>query len=402
MGLIIQKYGGTSVGTLDRIRSVAENIEATLAQGHQLVVVVSAMGQQTDELLKMAQMLCDHPDSREVDMLLTAGERVSMALLAIALQDRGVKSLSLTGSQSGILTDEVHGNARIERISGERIRTILSGGSVAIVAGFQGVCPRSKEVTTLGRGGSDLTAIALAASLGAQRCQVFKDVDGVCTADPRLVANALPISQLSLGSMSRLAWQGAAVLHARAVHVAAKYSVPIEIRSSFNLAARGTIVMDHNEKLEHPRVDGIAHKERMAAAELSIAKQGGSIGLGRVVTDFLWTKGESPLVFAEFSDASHCSIHLIVSQENLEQLRAKLIEGPITEIGRPEISARPVATISIIGQGFNQAPELVFKIREILGEVVVFFQVQNEQITAAVAPAELKPTAEKLHRFLFE
>ena len=240
--LVIQKYGGTSVGSIERIKHVADHIARTVRGGDQVVAVISAMGDQTDELLAMAHAISPRPPRRELDMLLTAGERISMALVSIALNELGQKAVSLTGSQSGIMTDTVHGNARISRIGAFRLQENLVSGHVVIVAGFQGVSADTKEITTLGRGGSDLSAIALAASLGARSCQLYKDVDGVCSADPRVVTEAKVLSAISWDSMTVMAWSGASVLHPRGAHLAAKYNIPVEIRSSFHLDRKGTLV----------------------------------------------------------------------------------------------------------------------------------------------------------------
>lgn len=233
MGLLVQKFGGTSVGTPERIRAVADRIARTHAQGHGLVVVVSAMGHTTDELIELAHKVSEAPNAREMDMLLTAGERVSMALLSMALADRGIPAISFTGSQSGIITDESHRRARIRRILGDRIRKALGDGKVAIVAGFQGVS-ETKEITTLGRGGSDTTAAALAAVLKADACEIFTDVDGVFSADPRVVPGAVLRKRIPHDLMVELATRGAGVLHPRSVELAKQFGVRLRVRNSLS------------------------------------------------------------------------------------------------------------------------------------------------------------------------
>ena len=233
MAVVVQKYGGTSVADTSRIKKVADRVVATRDAGNQVVVVVSAMGQTTDTLLELASEISPTPHPREMDMLLTAGERISMALLAMALHDRGVPAVSFTGSQAGILTDASHGAARITRITGERVREALGDGKVVIVAGFQGVDPQSKEITTLGRGGSDTTAVALAATLDATSCEILTDVDGVFTADPRLVSSARMIADIDYEQMAALARAGAGVLTADSVEFAAENDVVVHVRSSF-------------------------------------------------------------------------------------------------------------------------------------------------------------------------
>ena len=233
--LIVQKYGGTSVGSPDRIKRVADRVVREKKRGNALVVVVSAMGHTTDELLELASQVVEDPrrkHPREVDMLLTSGERIAMALLAMAIRARGVEAISLTGSQAAIITDETHTGARIQEIRATRVREELERDRVVIVAGFQGVS-RTKEVTTLGRGGSDTTAVALAAALPADRCDIFTDVDGVYTSDPRRVKEARLVPEIDYQEMVELATSGAQVMHPRAVEIGARFNVPIRVLSSF-------------------------------------------------------------------------------------------------------------------------------------------------------------------------
>ena len=261
MGFIVQKFGGTSVGTPERIVSVAKRIARAREKGDRLVVVVSAMGHTTDELLSLARSVSETPPHREVDMLLTAGERISMALLSMALSDLGVAAKSFTGSQSGIITDASHRRARIQRILGDRVREAIDDGQVAIVAGFQGVSER-KDVTTLGRGGSDTTAVALAAALKADCCEIYTDVDGVFSADPRTVPGARVWKKLPYDLMLELAYRGAGVLHPRSVEIAKKFAVPLRVRSSLN-ETEGTLIMA-KEGMESFQFAGVtADKERM-------------------------------------------------------------------------------------------------------------------------------------------
>ncbi|MGD2044458.1 MAG: aspartate kinase [Acidimicrobiia bacterium] len=233
MPVVVQKYGGTSVADPSRIKAVADRVVRTREDGNDIVVVVSAMGQTTDRLHELATEVSTAPQPREMDMLLTAGERISMALLAMALNDRNVPAVSYTGSQAGILTDSAHGGARITRITGERVRDSLAAGKVVIVAGFQGVDPTSKEVTTLGRGGSDTTAVALAATLGAVSCEILTDVNGVFTADPRIVGDARLLADVEYEQMLALASAGAGVLMPHSVETARDGGVPVHVRSSF-------------------------------------------------------------------------------------------------------------------------------------------------------------------------
>ena len=261
MALIVQKFGGSSVGDADKIKHVASRVIATQAAGNQVVVVVSAMGDTTDELLDLANSVSADPSKspRELDMLLTSGERISMSLLAIAINAQGARSQSFTGSQAGIVTDSVHGNARIAEVTPERIRLSLDAGNIAIVAGFQGFNRETQDITTLGRGGSDTTAVALAAGLGADLCEIYSDVDGVYTSDPRVIKGAKKLDHIDVESMLELAAAGAKILHIRAVEFARRHNVDLRVRSTFS-DNPGTIVYSGKagEGMEESVVSGVA------------------------------------------------------------------------------------------------------------------------------------------------
>ncbi|MGH3381067.1 MAG: aspartate kinase [Actinoallomurus sp.] len=260
MALVVQKYGGSSVADAESIKRVAQRIAATKRDGHDVAVVVSAMGDTTDELIDLANKVSPLPPARELDMLLTSGERISMALLAMAIANLGHEARSFTGSQAGVITDGSHGKARIIDVTPGRIRGALDEGLVAIVAGFQGVSQGSKDVTTLGRGGSDTTAVALAAALGADVCEIYTDVDGIFTADPRIVPAAQRIPDISYEEMMEMAACGAKILHLRSVEYARRYGVPIHVRSSFSHKT-GTWVKDSIEgnTMEQAIISGVAH-----------------------------------------------------------------------------------------------------------------------------------------------
>jgi aspartate kinase len=264
VGLVVQKYGGSSVENAERVKRVAERIVATRKAGNDVVVIVSAMGDTTDELLDLAQQVSPVPPPRELDMLLTAGERISMAVLAMAIANLGAEARSFTGSQAGVITDSSHGKARIIDVTPGRIRGALDDGAIAIVAGFQGVSQDTKDITTLGRGGSDTTAVALAAALGADVCEIYTDVDGVFTADPRIVRNARKIDRISYEEMLELAASGAKVLMLRCVEYARRYDVPVHVRSSFS-HKEGTLVLDEGlvgqeqPTVEQAIIRGVAH-----------------------------------------------------------------------------------------------------------------------------------------------
>ncbi|WP_328554336.1 MULTISPECIES: aspartate kinase [unclassified Streptomyces] len=268
MGLVVQKYGGSSVADAEGIKRVAKRIVEAKKNGHQVVVVVSAMGDTTDELIDLAEQVSPMPSGREFDMLLTAGERISMALLAMAIKNLGHSAQSFTGSQAGVITDSVHNKARIIDVTPGRIRTALDEGNIAIVAGFQGVSQDKKDITTLGRGGSDTTAVALAAALDAEVCEIYTDVDGVFTADPRVVKKAKKIDWIAFEDMLELAASGSKVLLHRCVEYARRYDIPIHVRSSFS-GLQGTWVssaplvrktqQQGDQKVEQAIISGVAH-----------------------------------------------------------------------------------------------------------------------------------------------
>ena len=267
MGLIVQKYGGSSVSDAEGLKRVASRIVATKKAGHQVVVVVSAMGDTTDELIDLANQVSPLPRGRELDMLLTAGERISMALLAMAIGNLGHEAKSFTGSQAGVITDSTHGKARIIDVAPGRIREALSGGHIAIVAGFQGISQDTKDVTTLGRGGSDTTAVALAAALEADVCEIYTDVDGVYSADPRVVPSARKLTTVTYEEMLELAASGAKILHLRCVEYARRFNLPLHVRSSFSHNEGTWIVNDHPEgaeDMEQAIISGIAHDKSEA------------------------------------------------------------------------------------------------------------------------------------------
>ena len=266
MGLIVQKFGGSSVADAEGMKRVANRIVATKKAGHQVVVVVSAMGDTTDELIDLANQVSPLPNGRELDMLLTAGERISMALLAMAIANLGHEARSFTGSQAGIITTSAHGRARVIDVTPGRIQEALKEGAIAIVAGFQGVSQDTNDITTLGRGGSDTTAVALAAALEADVCEIYTDVDGIFSADPRVVPAARKLSTVTYDEMLELAASGAKVLHLRCVEYARKYELPIHVRSSFSNKEGTWVVKDHPEggKMEQAIIAGIAHDKSEA------------------------------------------------------------------------------------------------------------------------------------------
>jgi aspartate kinase len=297
VSLVVQKYGGSSVGDAERIKRVAERIVDTKKAGHDVVVVVSAMGDTTDELIDLAQRIVPVPEGREFDMLLTAGERISMALLAMAIHSLGYQAESFTGSQAGVLTTSVHGKARIVGITPGRVENSVAEGNIAIVAGFQGFSKETMNITTLGRGGSDTTAVALAAALHADVCEIYTDVDGVFTADPRIVPNARRLGSLTYEEMLELAAAGAKILHLRSVEYGRRYGVPIHVRSSFSNKP-GTTVAGSIEELsvEDAIISGVAHDR----SEVKVT-----------VVNVPDKPGEAAAIFKELADAE-INIDMIV------------------------------------------------------------------------------------------
>jgi aspartate kinase len=295
--LVVQKYGGSSVADAERIKRVAERIVATKREGSDVVVAVSAMGDTTDELIDLAQQIVPMPEGREFDMLLTAGERISMSLLAMAINSLGYKAESFTGSQAGVLTTSVHGKARIVDITPGRLEKSLEQGNVVIVAGFQGFSKETMNITTLGRGGTDTTAVALAAALGADVCEIYTDVDGVFSADPRIVPNAKRLATVTFEEMLELAASGAKVLHLRSVEYARRYSVPIHVRSSFSYKPGTTVIGSMEDvSVEQAIISGVAHDR----SEVKVT-----------VVDVPDKPGEAAAIFRELA-AAEINIDMIV------------------------------------------------------------------------------------------
>jgi len=263
VGLVVQKYGGSSVSDAESVKRVAKRIVETKRNGDEVVVIVSAMGDTTDDLIALAEQVSPDPAARELDMLLTAGERISMAVLAMAIHDLGVEARSYTGSQAGLITDSVHGKAKIIDVTPGRIQAALDDGAIPIVAGFQGVAQDTKDITTLGRGGSDTTAVALAAALGADVCEIYTDVDGIFTADPRIAPRARQVPRITYEEMLELAASGAKVLHLRCVEYARRFDLPIHVRSSFSDKTGTLVVSDasapEGDDVEQPIIAGVAH-----------------------------------------------------------------------------------------------------------------------------------------------
>jgi aspartate kinase len=302
VALVVQKYGGSSVQDADRIKKVAERIVRTHKEGHDVVVVVSAMGDTTDELLDLAEQVSPAPPPREMDMLLTAGERISNALVAMAIHSLGAQARSFTGSQAGMITTSKHGDARIVQVTPQRLRDALDEGSIVLVAGFQGVSQDSKDVTTLGRGGSDTTAVALAAALGADVCEIYTDVDGIYSADPRIVPDAQRLDSITYEEMLEMAACGAKVLHLRSVEYARRYNVPLRVRSSYN-DKPGSLVSGSIEEIpvEKAIITGVSHDR--SEAKITVMQNISHSGARRTDITFTLPRTDGPRAMAALTAA---------------------------------------------------------------------------------------------------
>ena len=361
VGLVVQKYGGSSVADADSVKRVARRIVETKRAGDDVVVIVSAMGDTTDELIDLAEQVSPTPAARELDMLLTAGERISMAVLAMAIHDLGVEARSYTGSQAGLITDSAHGKAKIIDVTPGRIQAALADGAIPIVAGFQGVAQDTKDITTLGRGGSDTTAVALAAALGADVCEIYTDVDGIFSADPRIAPLARQVPRITYEEMLELAASGAKVLHLRCVEYARRFDLPIHVRSSFSNKTGTLVVSDtsvsEGDPVEQPIIAGVAHdmgdakvtvvgvpdKPGMAARMFRALADAGinldmivqnvsAVATGRTDVTFTCPQADGPKALA--------ALEAIESDINFEELRYD--EG--------------IAKVSLVGAGMRSHP----------------------------------------------
>ncbi|MBI4654701.1 MAG: aspartate kinase [Nitrospirae bacterium] len=349
--LIVQKYGGTSVADIDRIKAVAGCVVKTVKEGHKVVVVVSAMAGETDKLINLAHQVSSNPSEREMDLLLSSGERVTSALTAMAIEELGHKAMALTGRQMGIYTDAVHTKARIEKITTERAKKALDEGYIIVVAGFQGVT-EAEDVTTLGRGGSDLSAVAIASALNADLCEIYTDVDGVYTADPNIVPGARKLDKISYEEMLELASLGAKVLQTRSVEFAIKYEVPVVVRSSFS-DNPGTLVTKEDEDMENVVVSGAAYDKNQAKITVMgvpdkpgiAAKLFKGIADANIVVDMI--------VQNISSDGKATDISFTVPKTDSKKT-LKLTEGIVKELEARGVALREdIAKVSIVGVGMR-------------------------------------------------
>lgn len=397
--LVVQKYGGSSVADIERIRRVAKRIVATRRSGARVVVVVSAMGATTDELTRMARAITPNPQRRELDMLLSAGERQTMALLSLAIMHEGFEAVSFTGSQVGIITDRFHTDARIEEIRGDRLKAALRAGKIPIVAGFQGVSS-DREITTLGRGGSDVTAVALAAVLGAARCELYKDVNGIHTENPNDFARARPVPRLSFAELAELAGSGSEVIHPRACALAEKYRVELVIRSAFT-EEQGTMVTKL-EKIEKAFVRAMTHNHKLVRLTLADVPKKKTC-LHQVVTQL--AEARVPVVF--FNHGIHhgdiFDLSYIIPEEHLPAARAiltKLLKQ--VKAARLEVK-ETLCSVSVVGPGVGSDAEIISGTFDTLHRVGIHldaFSTSETRLTAFMDRKDLKvATAALLARF---
>ena len=383
MALIVQKYGGTSVGTIERIKNVAKRVERFRDEGHDVVVVVSAMSGETNRLLALASDISDKPSPLELDVLVTTGEQVTIALLSMALQADGYDARSYTGGQVRILTDDAHGKARIQDIDAEQMRADLAKGRVVVVAGFQGVDAQG-NITTLGRGGSDTTGVALAAALKADECQIYTDVDGVYTTDPRVVSEARRLDCITFEEMLEMASQGSKVLQIRSVEFAGKYNVPLRVLSSFEDGPGTLITVDQEEPMEQPVISGIAFNRDEAKIIVrgvpdipgAAYKILGPVGEANVEVDMI----------VQNVGADNTTDFTFTVHKNEMEKATKLLETIASELGAKSVeSDSSVAKVSMVGVGMRSHAGVASRMFEILANEGINIQmISTSEIKIAV------------------
>ncbi|HSA61806.1 MAG TPA: aspartate kinase [Nitrospiraceae bacterium] len=397
MALIVQKYGGTSVGTIERIHRVADRVAETQREGHQIVVVLSAMSGETDRLIKLAQEATPTPDERELDMLLSTGERVTIALLAMELRGRGVNARSFTGRQVGIITDSAHTKARIARVTADRIREALGKGVIPVVAGFQGINEQS-DVTTLGRGGSDLSAVALAAALKADRCIIFTDVDGVYTADPNIVPAARRIDKISYEEMLEMASLGAKVLQTRSVEFAAKFNVPVEVNSSFK-EGKGTLVTKEDADMEAAAVAGVTGDRNQA--KITIVGVPDKPGIAaRIFGAVADANINVDMIIQNMSQAAMTDLSFTVPRADLKKA-VPIIQAVAKDIEAKSVSVtEAIAKVSLIGVGMRSHSGVAAKMFAVLsreGINIMMISTSEIKISCVIDEKYLELAMRALH-----
>ena len=397
MAVIVQKYGGTSVGNPDRIKNVARRVYETQQAGNKVVAVVSAMSGVTDSLIKLAKEVHPEPNEREMDVLLATGEQTTIALLAMALHGLGAQAVSLTGAQAGIVTDGVHTKAKIANITPKRVHELLDDGHIVTIAGFQGTTPDG-QITTLGRGGSDLTAIAIAAAIKADLCQIYTDVDGVYTSDPRVVPNAKKLTEISYDEMLELAALGSKVMQARSVEFAKKFGVVFEVRSSFNNNP-GTIVKEETAKMEDVVIRGVAVDKNQAKVTVAGVpdKPGVAAHVFKAVAD---ANINIDVIVQNVSEKGFTDISFTVAANEAAKA-AKTLQPVVKQLGAREATSNTdIAKLSVVGIGMRSHPGVAAKIFEILaatGVNIDMISTSEIKISVIIALKEAEKAARAVH-----
>ncbi|MDQ0412920.1 aspartate kinase [Mesobacillus stamsii] len=397
MGLIVQKFGGTSVGSVEKIRNAASRTAEEWKNGNQVVVVVSAMGKTTDHLVDMANEISEAPSKREMDMLLTTGEQITIALYAMALAQNGIEAISFTGWQAGVKTEAIHGNARIIDIETDRISKELSAGKVVIVAGFQGVTADG-DITTLGRGGSDTTAVALAAALKADKCDIYTDVTGVFTTDPRIVKSARKLLNVSYDEMLELANLGAGVLHPRAVEFAKNYGLRLEVRSSMEKES-GTIIEEENEMEQNLIVRGVAFEDQIT--RVSVLGVSTSLkGLSTIFSTLAQNHINVDIIVQSRTEAGAANISFSIKSTNLPET-LDVLESNKKSLNYQSIESETgLAKVSIVGSGMVSNPGVAAKMFEVLEEngiQVKMVSTSEIKVSTVVPEKQMVNAVESLH-----
>lgn len=397
MALIVQKYGGTSVADPERIRAVAEHVAFTKSRGNDVVVVVSAMGKTTDNLITLANEVSSKHPARELDMLLTTGERISMSLVCMALADLGIEAVSFTGSQVGIITDTFHTKAKILEVKGDRAREALAEGKVCVVAGFQGVST-DKEITTLGRGGSDTTAVALAAALDADSCEIYTDVTGVFSADPRIVPQARKLQHINFDEMLEMAGAGSKVLALRSVEFARNHKVPIHVRSSFTWEP-GTWVTSQEPSMEDPIISGVVTDT--SEAKVTVRKVPDRPGISAGLFESLAAANVNvDMIVQNTSTDGTTDISFTVPMADMA-VAEEIVKKVGQEIQAAGISHDDaIAKVSLVGAGMKTSPGIAAKMFRVLadnGVNIEMISTSTIRISVVIAQADLEKAARALH-----
>lgn len=401
MTVIVQKYGGTSVADPERMRNVARHIAATRAQGADVVVVVSAMGKATDNLMDLARQVSNSPQGREMDMLLTTGERISMSLLCMALHDLGCDAMSFTGSQVGIITDTTHTKAKILEVKGDRVRDAIAEGKVAVVAGFQGVST-AREITTLGRGGGDTTAVALAAALRADVCEIYTDVTGVFSADPRLVPRARKILRLSFDDMLEMAGAGSKILALRSVEFARNHNVPIHVRSSFTWE-EGTWILgvddERMKKMEDPIISGVVHD--VGESKITLLGVPDRPGVSALLFESLATANVNVDMIVQNTSINGTTDISFTMPSTDVATAVPIVESVGAKVGALGVTQDPdIVKLSLVGAGMKSSPGVAAKMFRVLADNDVNIEMISTstiRISVVVERSKLESAVRALH-----